>query len=659
MVGDRVWFLVGKTMLRALWTDRRGNFAMMTALTAVPLLGGLALGIDYSEMTRQQQTMQSALDASALATAKRITEGGDEATVKTYAADFFKVNLVGMNASSAQIEVVMPDSSQGGGKLKLTGRLLYKPYFMDGFTKLIGQSATSYTLSASSEVRLKNTLEVALVLDNSGSMTEKGKNSSEQRMDLLKRAAKQLVTDMAAQGKMLKQVTKPVQFAVVPFAASVNVNAKDDKGGDKKNASWMDTSGISPIHHESFDWSTINTANRYTELVNGVRFARGTDWGTLQDKVLTRFTLFDNLKRVTSRTKTGTVCTSKNSNGACTQWTDTYDYSYGSVASWGGCVEARPYPYNVNDTAPTTAVPASMFVPMFAPDETDLRDIYGRYAYNSWWLDKGDSTGSETNNTTRQRSMLKYFVTAPLRSDGSAQPALGMDDGPNQSCSTTALTPLTDVNTTEGMAKVTKAIDDMQAGGATNVPEGMAWGWRVLSSGEPFTDGRPETERGNDKVVIVLTDGANTYYTPESLGANDLGANDSIYSAYGYTAQKYAGSYTRLFQKTSTATKTDFTNTNYTKALNDVFSTLCGNSAFVRMSADGSSRTGNVIVMTIALDLNSADKTEAEQIKALKACASPSRIDKNKVLFWNATGDKLNIVFDEIANELSNLRIVG
>ncbi|MGX7872333.1 hypothetical protein ACVDG5_005215 [Mesorhizobium sp. ORM6] len=48
----------------------------------------------------------------------------------------------------------------------------------------------------------------------------------------------------------------------------------------------------------------------------------------------------------------------------------------------------------------------------------------------------------------------------------------------------------------------------MAASGATNVPEGMAWRWRTLSSGAPFTEGRPETEKGNDKVLIVLTDGS-------------------------------------------------------------------------------------------------------------------------------------------------------
>ncbi len=92
----------------------------------------------------------------------------------------------------------------------------------------------------------------------------------------------------------------------------------------------------------------------------------------------------------------------------------------------------------------------------------------------------------------------------------------------------------------------------MVANGATNVPEGMAWGWRVLSHGEPFTDGRPESERGNTKVLIVLTDGANTYYTPSSLGFNDSAGNKSIYSNLGYVGKTTPGySTSRIFQGTS------------------------------------------------------------------------------------------------------------
>ncbi len=38
-------------------------------------------------------------------------------------------------------------------------------------------------------------------------------------------------------------------------------------------------------------------------------------------------------------------------------------------AAWRGCVEARPEPYDIDDTAPTAGTPATMFVPFFSPDE--------------------------------------------------------------------------------------------------------------------------------------------------------------------------------------------------------------------------------------------------------------------------------------------------
>src|SRR5690606_26999733 len=102
------------------------------------------------------------------------------------------------------------------------------------------------------------------------------------------------------------------------------------------------------------------------------------------------------------------------------------------------------------------------------------------------------------------------------------------DEGPNQSCTTNAITPLTDVTKAAGKKTVKDAIDAMQPLGGTNVPEGIAWGWRTVSGGAPFTEGRPDNENGVDKIVIVLTDGENTYYSPESLGYNNLANNRSI-----------------------------------------------------------------------------------------------------------------------------------
>src|SRR5690606_7680807 len=223
------------------------------------------------------------------------------------------------------------------------------------------------------------------------------------------------------------------------------------------------------------------------------------------------------------------------------------------------------------------------------------------------------------------------------------------------SCTTTAITPLTDVTTAEGKKTITDAIDAMESNGGTNVPEGIAWGWRVVSGGAPFAEGRPDSEKGNDKVVIVLTDGENTYYTPGSLGYNDLAGNKSTYSAYGYTGlTQPGGSSTRLFMGTS-ADKSDYSNDNYSTALNDQMATICTNA-----------KSQGMIVMTVALDLSTSDAQQKKQIAGLKACASDSRFRKDPEnpgkpakLFWNSTGGNLSTTFKEIADELSNLRIVS
>jgi Flp pilus assembly protein TadG len=644
-------------MFRKFWSDQRGNFAMMTVICMVPLLGGLAVAIDYAEMTRERTQTLNALDAAGIASARVYLAGMADADVRKYADNFFKANLNGVDPEKATLTIVLPKENVGGGTLKLKAVMEYDPYFLPTLTSLLGNKAvTTVNFTETSEIKLKNTLEVAMVLDNSGSMSEKGGSSSQVRMDLLKAAAKELVTTLSAQSEQMKQVPKPVQFSLVPFASSVNI------GPANATETWMDQDGISPIHHENFDWTTMATANskKKVELVGGVYYKKGTDWGAQENQKVTRFTVYNDMKRISGYTsvKTGTVC-SKTKNGKCTEYKDVYEDqpNYAAVANWKGCVESRPSPYDVNDAVPATSTPATLFVPMFAPDEADpIR------SYNNWWPD----VLSDTNNAKRQKYMPKYFEPKEYAAESIRAHDKAII-GPNQSCTTTAITPLTDVSNAAGKAVINTAIDAMQPLGATNVPEGMAWGWRTVSSTAPFTGGRAETEKGNDKVVIVVTDGANTYYTPDSLGdANgnaysDSTGNKSIYSSMGYGKMVVDTTKTgRIFQGTSTAVpKTTFTNANYTAAMNEHFKALCNNGAFSRLDANGNPNGGRIIVMTVALDLDAKKTAEKQQIDLLKACASPSRIDKNKVLFWNATGATLNVVFEEIANELSNLRIVS
>ncbi|WP_258052441.1 pilus assembly protein [Mesorhizobium sp. INR15] len=504
-------------MIRQFGSDRRGNYALMTVLAMVPLMGALAIGVDYTELTRQRQDTLNALDAAGIATAQQIVTGASDTAVKAYAKSFFEANLGPISPANATLSVTLPNNNTGGGTLKLCAAMTYQPYFLPVAVKLLNGSAnsTDINFSACSEVRLKNTLEVSLVLDNSGSMAELGHGSNKVRFDLLKDAAKQLVDQLAGQAQQMKQVSKPVQFSLVPFAASVNV------GPTNADATWMDTAGVSPIQHENFDWTTMSSSyssTKYAQNVGGVWYAKGSGWdATQKDQPLTRFSIYSQMKRMVTASSSTTTCTGKGKNKTCN--TTTTPATYASVASWGGCVESRPYPYNVQDTAASTSTPATLFVPMFAPDETDNTDSSSRPANNNWEDDISTGTDAE-----RQRYMPKYFNVGTT-----VTPASGMNAGPNTSCSTTPITPLTDVSLSAGATTVKSAIDAMADSGATNVPQGMVWGWRTLSSTAPFTGGRPETEKGNDKVLIVLTDGANTYYTPTSVTAQSYSGTNWNY----------------------------------------------------------------------------------------------------------------------------------
>ncbi len=623
---------------------------MLTAIAMVPLMGGLAVAIDYSEMTRERSQALNALDAAALATARAYQAGTPEEQLPAFAEEFFRINSNGLDMSKVDLTLALPNADTGGGTVKLTADLKYSPHFLPVLTSLLGKNAvTEIDLGAFSEVQLKNTLEVALVLDNSRSMFDKGGSSNQLRIDLLKAAAKELVSTLAKQGEQMKQVSKPVQFSVVPFAASVNV------GSTYENASWMDQDGISPIHHENFDWSTMGTSYSSTKYVakeGGVWRKKGKDWGAEEENKITRFSMYHDVKRITGTTfvKTGTewVCT-YSYRGTCYSgyYKDVgyYQTNYAPYASWKGCVEARPSPYNVDDTPPSSTTPATLFVPMFGPDEGGNVN-----SYNNWWPD--DTTG---NAAVRQKYMPKYFK-AQSQSGEYVRSNDYVIVGPNHSCTTTAITPLTDVSVAAGKTAINAAIDAMQPDGATNVPEGMAWGWRTVSSGEPFTGGRPETEKGNDKVVIVVTDGANTYYTPGWFGASDEAGNKSTYSALGYVKLINSTELGRMFRGTSSSiSNTNYDNANYTAAMNEHFKKLCDNA-----------KAKKIMVMTVALDLSSSKPAEKTQIEMLKKCASDSRFRKDPddpskpaKLFWNSTGKTLSDDFKKIGDELSNLRIVG
>jgi Flp pilus assembly protein TadG len=283
-------------------------------------------------------------------------------------------------------------------------------------------------------------------------------------------------------------------------------------------------------------------------------------------------------------------------------------------SGWGGCVRARvgPNGYDLTDEPPNPLVGETLFVPYFAPDEPGSGNgpAPPEAGYDNDYVDDTLIPGTLV---ARQRNGLKYVGAAVLTAGY----------GPNYNCVTTPILPLTNVKTT-----ITSAIDAMTAGGTAVIPEGLAWGWRVLSPGPPFTDGAPYQDQTTIKILVLLTDGANNVGVTSNLNA-------SAYSAYGYAASGWLGasdgSQSRLVLDAKTAA-------------------LCSN-----IKGDKDLVTTDHYIYVYAISFNVTDGAVKTM---LQNCATPpAECPGDQCYFDSPSVSGLQGVFASIALELSQLRL--
>jgi hypothetical protein len=74
----------------------------------------------------------------------------------------------------------------------------------------------------------------------------------------------------------------------------------------------------------------------------------------------------------------------------------------------------------------------------------------------------------------------------------------------------------------------------MIGSGSTNITSGLMWGWRALSETAPFTEGRAYSDPDNQKILILMTDGQNTYEGNSKFMV-------SQYGAWGYVWKSHLG----------------------------------------------------------------------------------------------------------------------
>jgi Flp pilus assembly protein TadG len=334
---------------RSFAQDRGGNIAIIFGLSFVPVIMMIGAGIDYGRIAAARGSLQQAADAAVLAVAKGIVTATTDQQARSQAQVYLTANYRNATATVTSATIA-------------TDRLSLCISAQAQVATTIMQIARTSTMSTQvtacaalqGGISSTDTYEIALVLDNSGSMSES--TSGTTKIKALQTAATSFV------GTLFTKAPGRVKFSVAPFAGGVV--ALDPTVSTNRALSWIDLNGANSQHWVAFGGKTAATAAGFK----------------------TRFDIFNKLK------------------------------SRNSALDWRGCFEEPAYPYNVQDLSVSTTNAETLFVPYLAPDEPDASDYGWNYYGNSYLDDNGSCSSKSANDDWSELThVCKYSATGSLR----------------------------------------------------------------------------------------------------------------------------------------------------------------------------------------------------------------------------------------------------
>ncbi len=214
---------------------------MTFALATVPMIGFVGTAVDYSRGNSAKVAMQMAINSTALMLSKDAPSATAE-QLNQKAGAYFGALFNRTEVTNVVVTPTLTLPELGSFKLEISTTGKVPTMFMNIF----GQ--TNMNLSVNSEVRwgIKK-LELALALDNTGSMSSSGKMSN------LKTAAHSLLTTL----KKAAKTDGDVKVAIIPFDTTVRIGTsyKDQPWFDVDSA--MDCNGWLPgTGCDASNWKT-------------------------------------------------------------------------------------------------------------------------------------------------------------------------------------------------------------------------------------------------------------------------------------------------------------------------------------------------------------------------------------------------------------------
>ncbi len=266
--------------------DRSGNVMMMFGIALVPLIGVAGAAVDYSRASNVRQALNAAIDSAALMAARDAQKLTDAELIDRINA-WVRDNLPASARDEFTGATVKIDRQGRTVAIEATAQVPM------AIVRVLGTDTLKVS-SASQSTWGTNTIELALVLDNTGSMAQKDK------MTALKAAATDLINTM----KDAATETDQIRISIVPFNTQVRI------ARTFQNAQWLRFGLIRDV-------SCNSSKTKCTDARTG---------STISDL-------------------DGLSCTTKNGKTTCTQSL--------SKTSWAktseGCVTDRDQNYDVKD----------------------------------------------------------------------------------------------------------------------------------------------------------------------------------------------------------------------------------------------------------------------------------------------------------------------
>ncbi|MEZ5802498.1 MAG: pilus assembly protein [Rhizobiaceae bacterium] len=195
--------------IRDYFRDKSGQFAVLTGLLMVPMIGAGGLAIDYGRHVAAKNHLQALADAASLglASGKRLDETESRKEAEAMIAANNLIDWV------HDVEISDIDSNDDFVDMRLSA------YIRPTFMRVLGYETLPVQAYAKAERALMGSVEVSLILDNTWSMSETDKNGVS-KISALKSAATQMVKEL------MTTEDGAIRIALVPYADYVNVGTQ-------------------------------------------------------------------------------------------------------------------------------------------------------------------------------------------------------------------------------------------------------------------------------------------------------------------------------------------------------------------------------------------------------------------------------------------------